>query len=301
MPPKLQGFIREASQFVVAFPEPISKSAPHIYISALPFLRTDSQIYQAFAPQFPSTLKCSTSVNRRIHPLLRFDTPDEVTCMAFSNDGMRIATASSSGTLQIWDTLTGEALSGLLTAQTGSITCASFSPSSVKGRIVIGGGDHTLRVMGVQTGKVVVDSWKAHSRPITVVAYASDGSHIVSGGADSKVRVWNAETGKAVGKALKGQSGDSLCIAFAPGSIHFACMVSSSDRGIIFVWDLSSGEIITGPLEGHTSNINFSVFSPDGQHLASASNKVVRVWDMAEKLVTDTGVVKRPGIQGPVP
>ncbi|KAJ7077231.1 WD40-repeat-containing domain protein [Mycena epipterygia] len=370
MPPKLRSFIREASQFVVAFHEPISRSAPHIYISALPFLRADSQIYQAFAPHFPSTLAWASSVNRRIHPLLRFDTPDQVTCMAFSNNGMHIATALSAGKLQIWDSRTGEALSGILTAHKGSIRCASFSP--LKGRIATGGEDRTLCVMDIETGKVVLSPWKAHTRLITAIAYSPDGRYIVSGGADSKVRIWNAETGEAVGKSLKGQSGDSICVAFSPGSIHFAscnekeifmwkvgfpklvmriprprregtftalafsadgshifagingeiwawellgslsngplkchtlpngtidsimfnqsgrCIVSSSYRGAIVVWDPMSGEIVTGPLEGHTNTINFSVFSPDGQYLASASsNKVVRIWDIAEKLVAD--------------
>ncbi|KAJ7481815.1 WD40-repeat-containing domain protein [Mycena latifolia] len=370
MPPKLRSFLHEASQFVVAFHEPISRSAPHIYISALPFLRTDSQIYQAFAPLFPSTLACASSVNRRIHPLLRFVTPDKVTCMAFSNDGMHIATASLGGKLQIWDSRTGEALSGILTAHKGSITCASFSP--LKGRIATGAEDRTLCVTDIETGKVVMSPWKAHSRLITAVAYSPDGRYIVSGGSDSNVRVWDAETAKAVGKPLKGQSGDSLHLAFHPGSIHFAscndkeifmwkvgspklrariprpkregsftalafspdgghifagingeiwawellgslangplkcsmfpngtidsimfarsgrCMVSSASRGAIVVWDPMSGEIITGPLEGHTGVMDFTVFSPDGQYLATAStNRVVRVWDIAEKLVAD--------------
>ncbi|KAJ7481865.1 hypothetical protein FB451DRAFT_138220 [Mycena latifolia] len=370
MPPKLRSFIREASQFVVAFHEPISRSAPHIYISALPFLRADSQIYQAFGPLFPSTLACASSVNRRIHPLLRFETPDKVTCMAFSNDGMHIATASLCGKLQIWESRTGESLSGILTAHKGSITCASFSPS--RGTIVTGGEDRTLCVMDIEAGKVVLPPWKAHARGITAIAYSPDGRYIVSGGSDSKVRVWDAETGKAVGKPLNGQSGDSFRIAFHPGNIHFAscndteismwkvrspklriqisrpkqegrftalafspdgehilagingeiwvwellgslaygplkcdtlpygtidsimfdrrgrCMVSSSSRGAIVVWDPMSEEIYTGPLEGHTSVIDFSVFSPDGQYLATAStDEVVRVWDVAEKLVAD--------------
>ncbi|KAJ7131895.1 WD40-repeat-containing domain protein [Mycena crocata] len=377
MPLKLKDLLREASQFIIAFHEPISRSAPHIYISALPFLRADSQIYQAFAPLFPSTLKCSSLVNRRIHPLLRFNTPDKVTCMAFSNDSMHIATASATGKLQVWDSRTGEALTGVLKAHKGSITCASFSPMT--GRIATGGEDHTLSVMDINTGKVVVKPWEAHARLITAITYSPDGNHLISAGVDGKIKIWEAETGKAVGKPLKGQSGDWISLAFSPGSIHFAscnekeiimwklsspkgaklrhripspkreasftalsfsgdgshifagvngeiwawelvgtlayrslkchilpdgnvdsitfdqrgrCMVSSSYRGAIVVWDPLSGEIITGPLEGHSIGLDFAVFSPDGQYIASAnSNRVVRVWDLAEKLVADSTLV----------
>ncbi|KAJ7256118.1 quinon protein alcohol dehydrogenase-like superfamily [Mycena rebaudengoi] len=340
--------IREASQFVVAFHYPISQSAPHIYISALPFWPEDSIIFQSFSRLFPSRLIPTSAVKRRFHPLLRFDMPEKVTCLSFSPDGLRIAAASSGGTVQIWDSRTAEPLSGMMPAHTGVITCAVFSPTT--GKIVTGGAS-TLCIMDVDEGKITA-TWRVHKnkRPsmTTALVFSADGRYIVSGGKDSRVRVWDGETGTPVGKPLRGHSGHSICLAFSSDNVHFAscnnkeivlwavgtnklrmrfprptregtiwacdleghvvfgpltcpalengtinsilfdnngrCMVSTSGKGTVIVWDPIAQDIIAGPLEGHDDIIDSLAFSPDGQYLVSAArDKIVRVWSTKER------------------
>ncbi|KAJ7195989.1 hypothetical protein C8J57DRAFT_1421250 [Mycena rebaudengoi] len=354
MPPKLQRVIREASQFVVAFHYPISQSAPHIYISALPFWPEDSIIFQSFSRLFPSRLIPTSAVKRRFHPLLRFDMPEKVTCLSFSPDGLRIAAASSGGTVQIWDSRTAEPLSGMMPAHTGVITCAVFSPTT--GKIVTGGAS-TLCIMDVDEGKITA-TWRVHKnkRPsmTTALVFSADGRYIVSGGKDSR--------------PLRGHSGHSICLAFSSDNVHFAscnnkeivlwavgtnklrmrfprptregtftalafspggsrifaginssiwacdleghvvfgpltcpalengtinsilfdnngrCMVSTSGKGTVIVWDPIAQDIIAGPLEGHDDIIDSLAFSPDGQYLVSAArDKIVRVWSTKER------------------
>jgi len=48
-------FIRDAFRFISAFITPISQSAPHVYLSALPFAPEESHVARNFRSRFPNT------------------------------------------------------------------------------------------------------------------------------------------------------------------------------------------------------------------------------------------------------
>ncbi|KZP15984.1 hypothetical protein FIBSPDRAFT_794902 [Athelia psychrophila] len=50
-------------------------------------------------------------------------------------------------------------------------------------------------------------------------------------------------------------------VAFSPDG---QCIVSGSDNTTIRIWDATTGALIAGPFEGHTSGVMSVVFSPDG-------------------------------------
>jgi WD40 repeat protein len=46
------------------------------------------------------------------------------------------------------------------------------------------------------------------------------------------------------------------------------------------VWDAKTGEVVVGPLEGHTWPVNSVAFSPDGNRIVSGSaDGTIQVWD----------------------
>src|SRR6202050_1399094 len=56
----IASFAKDAMKFVSVFGFPISQSAPHIYLSALPFTPKTSWVAKHYLPLFPKTLHLKT-------------------------------------------------------------------------------------------------------------------------------------------------------------------------------------------------------------------------------------------------
>jgi WD40 repeat protein len=69
------------------------------------------------------------------------------------------------------------------------------------------------------------------------------------------------------------------CVAFSPDKLG-ARIASGSKDNAIRIWDVDTGEIAVGPIEGHSAGISSIDFSPDGLRLASgSSDATIRIWN----------------------
>jgi WD40 repeat protein len=97
-------------RFVVNFVTPIATSAPHIYLSALPWSPKKSIIAQHFLCNFPNTLHILTGQDN-IWPAavnVIMGHTSAVLSVSFSPDGKHVVSGSGDKTICIWDTETGE-------------------------------------------------------------------------------------------------------------------------------------------------------------------------------------------------
>jgi len=76
-----------------------------------------------------------------------------VNAVAFSSDGKRIISGSSDKTIQVWDTETGDLISGPFKGYTDAVTTLVFSPDNR--HVTSGSTDHTIQVWDIESGCVI--------------------------------------------------------------------------------------------------------------------------------------------------
>lgn len=66
-------------------------------------------------------------------------------------------------------------------------------------------------------------------------------------------------------------------VSFSPDD---KCLALGSSDKSIRVWDTNTGDLILGPLHGHSKSVTFLVFSPDGKRIVAGSDDgTIQIWD----------------------
>ncbi|CAG7854167.1 COMPASS-like H3K4 histone methylase component WDR5B {ECO:0000303/PubMed:19567704} Short=AtWDR5B {ECO:0000303/PubMed:19567704} [Serendipita indica DSM 11827] len=286
-------------RFIMVFSVPIQESAPHIYISALPFTPTNSILHIEGAKMYSNTL-CVTEGLEEMYPGLPSRLrghEGRVNAVGFSPDGSQIVSGSWDNTIRLWDAATGQAVGEPLRGHEGRVNAVGFSPDG--SQIVSGSSDNTIRLWDAATGQAVGEPLRGHEDWVNAVGFSPDGSQIVSGSWDNTIRLWDAATGQAVGEPLRGHEGIVKAVGFSPDGSQ---IVSGSDDKTIRLWDAATGQAVGEPLRGHEGTVNAVGFSPDGSQIVSgSSDNTIRLWDAAtgqavgEPLRGHEGIIKAVG------
>ncbi|KAF7979625.1 hypothetical protein HWV62_41573 [Athelia sp. TMB] len=274
---KVKAFAQDGLSFSRVFAQAIMFSAPHIYISCIPFAPRASKIRQQYAPRISNVLEIDRGMED-IWPALQqiFEGhTDRVKSVAFSPDGRRMASGSDDKSVRVWDTETGTLIVKPFEGHTDWVRSIAFSPDGQ--RIASGSDDRSVRVWGTETGALIAEPFQGHSGYVMSVAFSPNGRCIASGSDDGSIRVWEAETGTLIAKPIEGHTGGVNSVAFSPDGRRIA---SGSNDQSVRVWDAETGALIAGLFEGHTSSVLSVAFSLDGQRVASGSaDQSIRLWD----------------------
>ncbi len=163
---------------------------------------------------------------------------DFLTAVAYSPDGLLLASADFGGDVRVWDAQSGAKVQAF-SAHAGRASCLAFSPDGK--RLVSAGGDGVLSAWNTATWENV--RWPGSAGRIHGVAFSPDGRQLASAGADATVRVRDAATGGLLG-TLCGHGDTVLGVAYSPDGKAIAS--ASLDR-TVGIWVADPGIEVPAP------------------------------------------------------
>lgn len=161
---------------------------------------------------------------------------EEVTSLAFSNDGSQLASATQKGTVALRNRTTGQ-IKHKLKAHHDTITMIVFSPDDTQ--LASASYDWSVRLWNTVTGQMC-HVLKGHSDWVMAVAFSTDGTLLASACDDETIRLWNPMTGQ-LHRTLKGHESWIDRVTFSPCS---SILASASHDGTIRLWDSGTGRQI---------------------------------------------------------
>jgi WD40 repeat protein len=268
------------------------------------------KLWDLFTGQEPNTLK-GAAIPLPQH-LAQVNLMDEVSCIAYSPDGKILASGNMNDTIELWDTVTGQALR-ILKGHTHMVNTLDFSPD---GKLLASASnDATIRLWDPNNGQELF-KLTGHVSAVWSVAFSTDGKRLASASHDGTLRLWDVLTGQQVslikgpsdqvyyevsfspdgkllasasqgstirlwdastGRQLRQLEGDYMFFAFSPDS---RMMASGDTDYTINLRDVATGQVLH-TLKGHTSRLRSAAFSPDGKWLASGSiDATIKLWEV---------------------
>ena len=228
---------------------------------------------EVLPPNMPHTIEAESALRKacqRDNAILRGHL-GAVNSAVFSPDGNKIVSASSDGTIMIWDVKSGICIRKL-TGHGSNVSSSAFSSDG--NRIVSTSFDKTIRVWDANSGKCI-QILNGHTEDVFSASFSRDGKRIVSISRGKSIRIWDIVTGKCV-KVLNGHNERVMTALFSADGNK---IVSSSIDNTVRIWNSNTGDCSL-ILKGHTGYVYSAAFSPNDKYIVSASHdKTMRIWD----------------------
>ncbi len=196
----------------------------------------------------------------------------EVHAVAFSPDGMFLASGAGDHSVRGWDARGGQPV-GALPGHTGRVSSVAFSPDG--GLLASAGFDKSVRLWKLPNGEPFHNL--THPDWVFSVAVGPDGKLLASGCADGEIKLWSLETGELL-RAFAGHAHWVLSVAM---SANGRLLASGGVDGKVKVWDIESGEAVHS-FERPGWIRSVAVGGDEPLLVAACEDGSVRVWNLED-------------------
>ncbi|MEG4844216.1 AAA-like domain-containing protein, partial [Microcoleus sp. F10-C6] len=154
-----------------------------------------------------------------------------VNSLAFSPDGLTLASASRDNTIKLWNLQSQKSIA-TLTGHSNSVNSLAFSPDGLT--LASASSDKTIKLWNLQSPKPIA-TLTGHSNWVYSVAFSPDGLTLASASFDNTIKLWHLESQKPIA-TLTGHSNEVWSVAFSPDGLTLAS--ASRDKTIrLWIWD----------------------------------------------------------------
>jgi WD40 repeat protein len=262
-----QNFISQQSQQFLS----LAASADGIIASG----STDGTIHLSHSPA-------------EVSPILRGHT-DQINSIAFSLKEKQLVSASSDGTIRLWnlsDYFSSAEVDYGNADSWDNIYAVAFNPNGNEFAIA---HKNFVKVFNREDNRLKHTFEHPLSEPnivesVNSIAYSPDGKTIISASDDKTLRLWDLE-GNKPHIIFQGHENSVTSVAFSPDS---KMIVSGSQDNTVRLWNFQGNQLqvfrgheeSTGSF-GNKGGVNSVAFSPDGKTIVSgADDKTLRLWDL---------------------
>ncbi len=207
---------------------------------------------------------------------------EPVLALTFNPEGDRMASGSSGGTIEVWDTKKWKPLKTL--KEHGDwVEAVAFNPEG--NRMASGSYDGEIKVWDAKKWKLL--GTLQHSSEVRAVAFNPAGDRMVSGSRiglglkSGEIKIWDAKKWELLG-TLEGHDGWVRAVAFNPAGDR---MVSGADDARIKIWDATNWELLK-TLEDSDCRVTSIAFNSAGDRMVSGSriglglkSGEIKIWD----------------------